>query len=392
MMTAILVTALSVPSFAAFHYNPGDVDMDRAIGTDDARKIMRIALKIGTYTAAAEKLADVDGDGGITPSDARLILRTAIGLEDVIEQRIAVYGADKNTKLNYIPPMPEKSKTHETFTLTVYGYGHGVGLTQYGAVQLDKNGYDYKQILKHYFTGVSIRKDPDYHSKTWYPGEGYISTLQLVARITYGEIYGITNYGEYMEACKAQAVAVYTLLKYNNFYIKDKSDVGYAGAATYENVPANLKSAVKEIIGYYMYEKTDESKKPILSVFSAAAGGKTCSSADIWGGYLPYLTPVDSSYDLNAKIGDNLVAQTTYELSKEYVRSCILGYDSSIVLPDDPAKWIKVLEHSASIDSSRGYITKVQVGNKVCSGYALSCYIFPYFRAGSTCMYIQYTK
>lgn len=391
LVAVMLITGFSVSAFASYHYNPGDVDMDRAIGTDDARKILRIALKIGTYTAAAEKLADVDDDGGITPSDARIVLRTAIGLEDVIDERITIYGADKRTELNFVPDMPEASKTPETFTLTVYGYGHGVGLTQYGAVQLDKNGYNYKQILKHYFNGVSIRKDPDYKSTTYYCGS-YISTQQLVARITYGEIYGITNYGEYIEACKAQAVAVYTLLKYYNFNVTNASNVGYAGAATYDNVPENLKNAVKDIIGYYMYETSDESKKPILSVFSAAAGGKTCACQDIWGGYLPYLTPVDSSYDLNATIGDYLVAQNTYEISKESMRNRILNYDSSVILSDDPSEWIEILEHSASIDSQRGYVTKVRIGNKYFTGTQLSMGIFPYYRAGSTCMYIQYTK
>lgn len=36
------------------------------------------------------------------------------------------------------------------------GYGHGVGLCQYGARGLADNGYDYRQIIKHYYTGVDI--------------------------------------------------------------------------------------------------------------------------------------------------------------------------------------------------------------------------------------------
>lgn len=36
------------------------------------------------------------------------------------------------------------------------GYGHGVGMSQYGANGMAKNGYDYRSILLHYFKGVSI--------------------------------------------------------------------------------------------------------------------------------------------------------------------------------------------------------------------------------------------
>ena len=38
----------------------------------------------------------------------------------------------------------------------VKGYGHGVGLSQAGAEEMAKRGYDYKDILKHYYTGVEI--------------------------------------------------------------------------------------------------------------------------------------------------------------------------------------------------------------------------------------------
>lgn len=36
------------------------------------------------------------------------------------------------------------------------GYGHGVGMSQWGANGMAKNGKDYEEILKHYYTGVEI--------------------------------------------------------------------------------------------------------------------------------------------------------------------------------------------------------------------------------------------
>ncbi len=41
-------------------------------------------------------------------------------------------------------------------TFEVTGYGHGVGMSQYGANAMAKEGADYKKILTHYYTGTKI--------------------------------------------------------------------------------------------------------------------------------------------------------------------------------------------------------------------------------------------
>ena len=38
----------------------------------------------------------------------------------------------------------------------VTGYGHGVGLSQYGAGAMAAAGADYREILTHYYTGVTV--------------------------------------------------------------------------------------------------------------------------------------------------------------------------------------------------------------------------------------------
>ena len=45
------------------------------------------------------------------------------------------------------------------FVLRGAGWGHGVGLCQIGAAVMGAKGYDYKQILLHYFAGASISKE-----------------------------------------------------------------------------------------------------------------------------------------------------------------------------------------------------------------------------------------
>lgn len=44
------------------------------------------------------------------------------------------------------------------FVLTGAGWGHGVGLCQIGAAMMSEKGYDYRQILSHYYPGAIIEK------------------------------------------------------------------------------------------------------------------------------------------------------------------------------------------------------------------------------------------
>lgn len=47
------------------------------------------------------------------------------------------------------------TKTAITFNVT--GYGHGVGMSQYGADFMARQGSSYEEILKHYYKGVEIK-------------------------------------------------------------------------------------------------------------------------------------------------------------------------------------------------------------------------------------------
>lgn len=46
--------------------------------------------------------------------------------------------------------------TKDGVVFDVRGYGHGVGMSQYGANEMAKQGKNYKEILKYFYTGVEI--------------------------------------------------------------------------------------------------------------------------------------------------------------------------------------------------------------------------------------------
>lgn len=46
--------------------------------------------------------------------------------------------------------------SENTVTFTSNGSGHGVGMSQYGADGMAENGYGYKEILSHYYSGTQV--------------------------------------------------------------------------------------------------------------------------------------------------------------------------------------------------------------------------------------------
>ncbi len=57
----------------------------------------------------------------------------------------------KSTDFNF-------SVNNNEITITTYGFGHGVGLSQYGANGMASEGNNYQDILKHYYQNTEITK------------------------------------------------------------------------------------------------------------------------------------------------------------------------------------------------------------------------------------------
>ena len=44
----------------------------------------------------------------------------------------------------------------DQFVFTVFGYGHGVGMSQYGAHFMAQEGYNFVEILNHYYSDTEV--------------------------------------------------------------------------------------------------------------------------------------------------------------------------------------------------------------------------------------------
>ncbi len=69
-----------------------------------------------------------------------------------------ITGAALREKLDLKSACFDVKATDNGFCFTVYGYGHGVGMSQNGANYMAQQGADYKEILCHYYTGCEIKE------------------------------------------------------------------------------------------------------------------------------------------------------------------------------------------------------------------------------------------
>ena len=70
-------------------------------------------------------------------------------------------GREVREKLQLSSSDFEIVKEGNSYIFVTKGCGHGVGLSQYGAQGMAKEGYNYQAILKHYYQGVEISKNKE---------------------------------------------------------------------------------------------------------------------------------------------------------------------------------------------------------------------------------------
>lgn len=269
-----------------------------------------------------------------------------------------------------------------TFVFTVYGYGHGVGMSQNGASEYARRGWTYKQILLHYYNnpGISLVKDSKLPSKVTYNGKSY-SLAEYLGKTAYAEVGPSAP----LESIKSQMVAIYTYAKRQNFKMTTSN---HAFRESYAGTSSSIENAIKATLGEYLAYYGS----PAFTPYFSTAAGKTASSANVWGGSqnsYPYLAGGRTSPEGNVK--------RTLTISSEELHKKVEAYnakvDSSkrITLQSNPAQWIKILEHDSARGSSCGYISSMRIGNQTMRGNAFRLNIMGAATLRSHCFTFTYT-
>ena len=113
-----------------------------------------------------DKLLDRFPDINFTPlanADSWLKTKTD-GTGYVTSLTVCGYDIQPNTFcdiLDISSPCFEFTFANTKFTFTSHGFGHLVGMSQYGANAMAEKGSDYKAILTHYFTDTKLQKSTE---------------------------------------------------------------------------------------------------------------------------------------------------------------------------------------------------------------------------------------
>lgn len=100
-------------------------------------------------TAASAPVLTADGTASVTLNGAAVLGESSTA---VISGGVTVLGSSGSTYIDTTPA----STQHDSFTFDGRGYGHGIGLSQYGAKGMAEAGYTYDQILAHYYVGTTL--------------------------------------------------------------------------------------------------------------------------------------------------------------------------------------------------------------------------------------------
>ncbi|HEV2998576.1 MAG TPA: SpoIID/LytB domain-containing protein [Solirubrobacteraceae bacterium] len=176
------------------------------------------------------------------------------------------------------------------------GDGHGVGMSQEGALGYAEHGYDYRAILAHYYTGTALgRVSPGRIVKVLVHGKvGRIPLESYVRGVVPAEVPSSWP----LAALEAQAVAsrTYALTTHAggsrfDVYSDTRSQV-YGGRAA-ETAPTNAAVAATagQVVTY--------SGRPVTTYFFASSGGMTESVQNGFPGAAPepWLVAVADPYD-----------------------------------------------------------------------------------------------
>ena len=322
---------------------------------------------------------------GIVPgsiAEGSTVLTTVISTKPTTRPNTTGKPTTKHTQKPTETTTRHNSSKTGTFVFTVYGYGHGVGMSQNGASEYARRGWTYKQILLHYYNnpGISLVKDSNLPSKVTYNGKSY-SLAEYLGKTAYAEVGPSAP----LESIKSQMVAIYTYAKRQNFKMTTSN---HAFRESYAGTSSSIENAIKATLGEYLAYYGS----PAFTPYFSTAAGKTASSANVWGGSqssYPYLAGGRTSPEGNVK--------RTLTISSEELRKKVEAYnakvDSSkrITLQSNPAQWIKILEHDSARGSSCGYISSMRIGNQTMRGNAFRLNIMGAATLRSHCFTFTYT-
>ena len=110
----------------------------KVFGSDNVPDLVTIQGAAGTREAAIHDCCVISAGGTVQSADG-------------LTEQYVVLSKDNMTSF------PRYAPEEGEYLFAGMGSGHGVGMSQSGAYGMAEEGFTYKEILEHYFTGISVR-------------------------------------------------------------------------------------------------------------------------------------------------------------------------------------------------------------------------------------------
>ena len=117
-----------------------------------------VASYLKTVAMSYEEISNKLGIPVTSLSTIKLERNNSNRVDKIIIDDNVYGGIEFRTKLGLRSTDFELNLNASNISITTRGYGHGVGMSQYGAHEYAKSGMSYQNILKHYYTGITIEK------------------------------------------------------------------------------------------------------------------------------------------------------------------------------------------------------------------------------------------
>lgn len=115
------------------------------------------SFSIKEFTDAIKKKYPDISIGTVTSDNTRILSRSSGGnVKDMQVGNAVLSGRDIREALGLPSAGFSIDISDDSITFTSSGSGHGVGMSQYGADGMAENGYDYREILSHYYSGTEV--------------------------------------------------------------------------------------------------------------------------------------------------------------------------------------------------------------------------------------------
>jgi stage II sporulation protein D len=183
-----------------------------------------------------------------------------------------------------------------TLVIKGAGYGHGVGMSQEGALGYAEHGYTYQAILAHYYTGTALGRVSAQTKVTVMIG-GKVHAIPLETYVR-GVVGAEMPASWPLAALEAQAVAsrTYALTDHAggsrfDVYADTRSQVYLGAKAHTAETNAAVAATAGEVVTY--------AGQPAITYFFASSGGMTESIQNAFPGAAPapWLRGVPDPYD-----------------------------------------------------------------------------------------------